>query len=63
MKCNMGVIDRSIRGLIGISVVSAGFYYQSWWGLVGIIPISTALTGICPAYYPFGISTCKTDND
>ncbi|MBI2732770.1 MAG: DUF2892 domain-containing protein, partial [Aquabacterium sp.] len=24
------------------------------------VPIATGLSGWCPAYLPFGISTCKT---
>jgi hypothetical protein len=35
--------------------------YQSWWGAAGAIPLLTALAGFCPAYLPFGISTCKND--
>ncbi|MGD9356640.1 MAG: DUF2892 domain-containing protein [Chromatiales bacterium] len=27
---------------------------------MGIVPIFTALIGWCPAYLPFGISTCST---
>ncbi|MCU7375837.1 DUF2892 domain-containing protein [Paucibacter sp. O1-1] len=27
---------------------------------VGIIPLFTAAFGWCPAYVPFGISTCET---
>ncbi len=61
MKCNMGSLDRIIRGLIGIGVVIAGFYYQSWWGILGVFPLLIALLGWCPAYAPFGISSCKTD--
>lgn len=61
MKCNMGKADRIIRGIIGIGVIGAGVYFQNWWGAIGIVPLGTALIGWCPAYYPFGISSCKTD--
>jgi len=59
MQCNVGKIDRVIRILIGISVILAGFYYGSWLGLIGIVPLFTASLGWCPAYIPFGISTCN----
>lgn len=62
MKCNMGTTDRILRGIVGIAVIGAGVYYQSWWGAVGLIPLGTAITGICPAYMPFGISSCKTQD-
>ena len=61
MKCNMGKTDRILRGIVGVAVIGAGVYYQSWWGAIGAIPLSTALIGWCPAYFPFGISSCKTD--
>jgi hypothetical protein len=60
MQCNVGKTDRIIRVLIGISIILAGFYYQSWLGVIGVVPLVTASLGWCPAYLPFGISTCKT---
>lgn len=61
MKCNMGKTDRIIRGIAGIGIIGAGVYFQDWWGAIGVIPLGTAITGLCPAYIPFGISSCKTD--
>lgn len=61
MKNNVGGIDRILRIVIGLGLLGAGYYYQSWWGLVGIIPLATAVFRICPAYLPFGISTCAKD--
>lgn len=63
MKKNMGSADRTIRMILGIGIIALGFYFQSWWGLVGIIPLATSLIGTCLIYLPFGISTCKTDID
>ena len=60
MKENVGTIDRLIRIVIGIVIIGLGAYYESWWGLVGIIPLATAATGRCGAYLPFGINTAKT---
>ncbi len=59
MKRNIGDTDRIIRVLLAMVVMGAGFYYQSWWGLVGLVPVFTGSTGWCPAYLPFGISTCR----
>lgn len=61
MKTNMGKTDRIIRSIVGIAVIAAGVYFQSWWGAIGIIPLGTALIGWCPAYLPFGISSRKSD--
>jgi len=57
MKCNMGNTDRIIRGIVGLGIVGAGVYFSSWFGLIGIIPIGTAIFRFCPAYVPFKIST------
>jgi hypothetical protein len=62
MTCNMGTGDRIFRGIVGIVVLGAGFYFQSWWGLIGLVPLGTALMKWCPAYVPFGLSTApKTE--
>jgi hypothetical protein len=57
MTCNMGGGDRVVRGILGVLILAAGLYFQSWWGLIGLIPLGTAAVGFCPAYLPFGIST------
>jgi len=57
MTCNMGNGDRIFRAIMGIAVLGAGFYFHSWWGLIGIVPLGTALVKWCPAYLPFGFST------
>jgi len=59
MKSNVGNADRIIRIILGIVIIAVGVNFQSWWGAVGIVPILTALMGWCPAYVPFGISSCK----
>jgi hypothetical protein len=59
MKCNVGKTDRIIRLILGVGIIAVGVYYQSWWGAVGAIPLVTAALGWCPAYVPFGISSCK----
>ncbi len=61
MKKNVGGIDKIARMIIGLVIIAVGFYTNSWWGLVGIVPLFTSFLGWCPAYLPFGISTCKTD--
>lgn len=59
MKKNMGNADRIIRIVLAVIIGAAGIYFQSWWGLVGLIPLLTAFIGWCPLYAPFGLSTCK----
>ena len=59
MKTNVGTPDRIIRYVLGCAILGAGYYYKSWWGLVGLGPILTATVRFCPAYLAFGLSTCK----
>ena len=59
MKKNMGTADRVIRAVIGVAIIVIGIIFQSWWGLLGIIPLLTTLMGSCPLYMPFKISTMK----
>lgn len=61
MKANVGGIDRILRIIVGLGILGAGYYFKSWWGLVGIVPLLTAIVRFCPAYLPLGLSTCKTD--
>jgi hypothetical protein len=60
MKKNVGGVDRILRIVVGLAVIGWGVYAQSWWGAIGVVPLFTALIGWCPAYLPFGISSCKT---
>lgn len=58
MKANIGTIDRLTLGLF---ILALGYYFQSWWGLIGFGPVLTAVFRFCPAYLPFGLNTCGTD--
>jgi hypothetical protein len=66
MKPNVGTIDRVIRALLGIGLLSLVFILEGnarWWGLVGILPLATAFVRWCPAYVPFGIDTGASKSD
>lgn len=58
MKANVGSPDKIIRIILGAAILGAGYFYQSWLGLIGLIPILTAFTNFCPLYSIFGINTC-----
>jgi len=58
MKSNVGTIDRIVRILIGLSLLTAGLVFQSAWGLLGLVPLFTATIGFCPLYRLVGLSTC-----
>lgn len=58
MKANVGTIDRCIRFIAGLGILGAGYYFKSWWGLIGLGPLLTAVFRFCPAYLPFNLNTC-----
>lgn len=61
MTRNMGGVDRGLRAIAGLVLVSLVFIGpQTPWGWIGVVPLFTGLTGWCPAYKLFGIKTCKT---
>ncbi len=61
MKKNVGTIDRVIRAVVGLVIFAIGIYFKSWWAVVGIIPIATAVVGWCPPYALLGVNTCSVE--
>ena len=59
MKTNVGTLDRVVRIVVGFGIIGAGYVNHSWWGLVGLLPLVTGIVRVCPAYMPFGLSTCS----
>ena len=62
MKKNVGKVDRIIRIIGGLFLISLVFWGpRTLWGLIGVIPLLSGLTGYCPAYSLLGISTCPLE--
>ncbi|MES2091455.1 MAG: DUF2892 domain-containing protein [Pseudomonadota bacterium] len=60
MKANVGGLDRVARIGAGVALIALAVTgVVGMWGWIGVIPLATGLTGWCPAYLPFGISSCK----
>jgi hypothetical protein len=59
LQCNIGETDKIVRWTIGIIIIITGFLFRSWWGLLGLLPILTAVFSFCWLYTLLGISTCK----
>ena len=57
MKKNVGSLDRLIRLMLGLVIIAWGVYAENWFGLLGIIPLTTAMLNWCPFYLPFKLST------
>jgi len=57
---NVHAVERAIRVLAGIGIVSLAFVGpRTPLGYLGLIPLATGLLGSCPAYTLFGVSTCR----
>lgn len=70
MSINVGNIDRTIRGLVGLFLIAAPFL--GLFGLaasgtvsyamiaIGLVLAGTAVFRFCPAYRLLGLSTCRS---
>ena len=56
---NVGSFDRVLRILAGVALIAATLLgFIGAWGWIGVVPLATGLFRVCPAYLPFGLSTC-----
>lgn len=69
MKKNMGSADRIIRIIIA-AIVAILYFTGTISGTLGIVLLVlagvfllTSLISFCPLYAPFGISTCKVEEN
>ena len=59
MKNNVGGMDRLVRFVLGVwLMVAAATGSIGAWGWIGVVPLATSMFGFCPAYLPFGFSSC-----
>lgn len=61
MKCNVGSIDRILRLVAGIGIAIVGVITESYWGLIGVVLMATAIFRLCPIYLLLGINTSKKE--
>jgi len=60
MSINTNAIDRGIRIVLGLVLLSLFFVGpKTAWGLLGLVPLVTGAMGYCPLYRVLGISTCS----
>ena len=60
LPTNVHNLERILRVIIGLGALALVFVGpQTPFGLLGLIPLATALIGSCPLYTVFGFSTCS----
>lgn len=62
METNVGGLDRPLRIIAGLVILSMYFFLgeeNRLWALIGLVPLATGLAGWCPLYTLLGIRTCK----
>jgi hypothetical protein len=59
MKKNVGSLDRGLRIVLGVALIVAAWVgVIGVWGWLGVVPLATGIFQVCPAYLPFGLSSC-----
>jgi hypothetical protein len=55
---NEGPVDRAVRVIAGLALLTLCFVGpQTVWGLLGLFPLVTGISGDCPFYRALGVST------
>ena len=60
-EVNVGKIDRRIRFVLAICLLSLLFILPGnirWLGLLGLVPLVTGLVRWCPLYSVLGLNSC-----
>ncbi len=61
MKPNIGTVERVVRVVVGIGVLSLAFVGpRTPWAYLGLLPLLSGLVGWCPPYALLGISTVRS---
>lgn len=59
MKANEGGVDRALRIIGGLAILSLAFVGpQTPWAYIGVVPLLTGIVGFCPLYALLGVNTC-----
>lgn len=62
MTPNVGTVDRVLRVLVGLGLLSLLVLLDGnarWFGLIGLVPLLTAGIRFCPLYTLVGVRTGK----
>lgn len=57
---NIGIGDRIVRVFVGIGLLALVVFLPGplrWFGFLGLVPLMTAMVGVCPFYRALHIHT------
>jgi hypothetical protein len=58
MEINVATWERVLRILVGVVLLALAVVGpRTVWGLLGVVPLITGATGVCPLYRAFGITS------
>ncbi len=60
MTENIGSLDRILRIIVGLALLSMLVWVDGnarWFGLIGLVPLGTAVFRWCPLYTALGLHT------
>lgn len=66
MVCNVGGVDKVLRIVLGVALLSLVFVLDGpgrWWGLLGLVPLGTGLMSYCLLYTLLGINTAPKKSE
>jgi len=55
---NMGTIDKVVRIVLGLGLISLYFLIEGphkWWSIAGVVLVATVLLDFCPIYKILGL--------
>jgi hypothetical protein len=61
MQKNVGSVDKVVRIIVGLALLSLLVLRNDssrWLGLIGVVPLLTVALSWCPLYTLLGIKTC-----
>lgn len=63
MKKNVGKADKVVRIVVGLGLIACVFVGpKTMWGLLGLVPLTTAFLNFCPLYSILGVQTCPIED-
>lgn len=64
MNENVGPLDRVVRTVVGLALITWLLVAQGpvrWWGLIGAVLLWSAWVGFCPLYRLLGLSSHRAE--